>query len=235
MKAPKPTNEQARLDALNDYNILDTAPEAAFDDIVKIASFICGTPTAIMSLIDSERQWFKARVGSSDSETPREQAFCAYTILEPKLLEVEDARKDSRFADNPLVTQSPNIRFYAGAPLLTSEGHALGSLCVIDQTPRRLNADQRDCLERLARQVMTVMELRRVSSKLADVAANVKTLSGMLPICAGCKKVRNDQGYWKQVEAYISEHTNATFSHGLCPQCSEAYFPGVKPTRGKRQ
>src|SRR5262249_45278894 len=118
---------------------------------------------------------------------------------------------------------------------VTSEGHALGSLCVMDQAPRRLNAEQRDCLERLARQVMTVMELRRVSARLAGVAANLKTLSGMLPICAGCKKVRNDQGYWNQVEAFISANTNATFSHGLCPQCSETYFPGIKPTGEKRK
>lgn len=148
-------------------------------------------------------------------------------------MEVEDAQKDDRFVDNPLVTSAPHIRFYAGAPLITADGQSLGSLCVIDRTPRRLSTEQRDCLERLARQVMMNMELRRVSSQLADAAANLKTLSGMLPICASCKKVRNDQGYWKQVESYISERTNATFSHGLCPDCTSKYFPGIKPPERK--
>jgi hypothetical protein len=229
MTAPLPKDEAARLQALRDYNILDTVPEEAFDDAVHIAAFICGTPIATVTLIDSQRQWFKARLGITGTETPREQAFCAHTILEPKLMEVEDAHRDERFAANPLVTGAPNIRFYAGAPLITAEGQALGSLCVIDQAPRRLSTEQRDCLERLARQVMMNLELRRVSSQLAEAAANLKTLTGMLPICAGCKKVRNDQGYWKQVESYISEHTNATFSHGLCPDCSTKYFPGIKP------
>jgi len=229
MKPPIPANEVARLEALRRYDILDTAPEQAFEDITKIAAFICGTSTSIMALIDRERQWFKAKVGEKNSETPREQAFCAYTIMEPQLMEVEDARLDKRFADNPLVTSSPNIRFYAGAPLLTPEGLALGSLCVIDQQPRKLNAGQKESLESLARLVMMTMEMRQVSRKLADAAANIKTLSGMLPICGGCKKIRNDGGYWKQVETYIQEHTDATFSHGLCPDCTGKYFPGIKP------
>jgi len=229
MQAPLPDNEAARLEALRQYRILDTAPEQAFDDITKLAAFICGAPIAIMSLIDRERQWFKSRIGEIGAETPREQAFCAHTILQSHMLEVEDAREDGRFADNPLVTGNPNIRFYAGQPLLTANGHALGSLCVIDRHPRRLSTKQRTCLESLARLVMTTLELRRVSSELAAAAANIKTLSGMLPICGGCKKIRNDGGYWKQVESYIVEHTDATFSHSLCPDCSEKYFPGIKP------
>jgi GAF domain-containing protein len=228
MRAPLPENEVARLEALRRYHILDTAPEKAFDDITKIAAFICGTPIALMALVDRERQWFKSRIGENKTETPREQAFCAFTILQPKLMEVEDAREDSRFVDNPLVTGAPNIRFYAGAPLLTHEGTALGSLCVIDRQPRKLSQEQRECLESLARFVMTTMELRQASSKLAETAANVRTLSGMLPICSGCKEIRNDQGYWQQVEVYLQQNTDATFSHGLCPKCSEKYFPGIK-------
>ncbi|HTI98009.1 MAG TPA: GAF domain-containing protein [Dongiaceae bacterium] len=228
MRIPLPKNEAARLQALIEYDILDTAPEQAFDDIVQLAAYICGTPTAFMSLVDGERQWFKSRRGGTQQETPREHAFCAYTILEPSIMEVEDAQLDQRFASSPLVTQAPNIRFYAGAPLLTSGGHALGSLCVTDQKPRRLRPEQRDCLTRLARQVIYNLELRRVSAKLADAVANVKTLAGMLPICAHCKRVRNDQGYWSQVEAYVTEHTDATFTHGLCPDCSEKMFPDLK-------
>jgi GAF domain-containing protein len=209
MKAPLPDNEAARLEALRQYQILDTAPEQAFDDITRLAAFICGTPTAIMALIDRERQWFKSRVGEPNSETPREQAFCAHTILQPDLLEVEDAQKDSRFADNPLVTGGPHIRFYAGQPLITSGGHSLGSLCVIGQHPRKLSNEQKTCMESLARTVMTTMELRRVSAQLADAAANLKTLSGLLPICSGCKKIRNDKGYWNQVETYIAQYTDA--------------------------
>ena len=233
MKAPIPDNEAARLAALQEYKILDTAPEQAFDDITRVAAFICGTPTAIMALIDRERQWFKSKIGESATQTPREQAFCAYTILQPGLLEVEDAQVDNRFSDNPLVLGAPNIRFYAGAPLLTNSGHALGSLCVIDQQPRKLSAGQKACLESLARMVMTTLELRRVSGKLADTLANVKTLSGLLPICSGCKKIRNDEGYWNQVEVYVSKHTDAAFTHGFCPECSEKYFPGIKPKGGR--
>ena len=233
MKPPVPATEVARLEALRQYDILDTAPEQAFDDVTKLAAFICGTPTAIMSLIDRERQWFKAKVGLPANEMPREQAFCAYTILQPDLLEVEDARTDARFADNPLVTGLRGIRFYAGQPLITDSGHALGSLCVIDQQPRKLSPEQKACLESLARMVMTTLELRRVSSLLAETSANVKSLSGLLPICSGCKKIRNDKGYWNQVEVYISKHTDAEFTHGFCPDCSEKYFPGVRPAAPK--
>lgn len=233
MKAPLPDDEAARLAALQQYHILDTAPENAFDDITKIAAFICGTPIAVMTLVDRERQWFKSRLGLTARETPREHAFCAHTILQTDLLEVEDAREDFRFANNPLVLGAPNIRFYAGAPLITNSGHALGSLCVIDRQPRKLSAVQRECLESLARMVMTTLELRQVSRELADAMANVKTLSGLLPICSGCKKIRNDEGYWNQVEVYISKHTDAHFTHGFCPECSEKYFPGIKPKSSK--
>jgi len=233
VKAPLPDNEAARIAALQQYNILDTAPEQTFDDITKVAAYICGTPIAIMALIDRERQWFKSRIGQPAQETPREQAFCAHTILQTELLEVEDARNDGRFSDNPLVLGSPHIRFYAGAPLITPSGHALGSLCVIDKQPRKLEPAQKECLESLARMVMTTLELRRVSSELANTMGKMKTLSGLLPICSGCKKIRNDGGYWNRVEVYIAEHTDAQFTHGMCPECSAKYFPGIKHPSAK--
>lgn len=229
MKVPTPANETDRLETLKGYQILDTAPKETFDDIVKIAASICGTPIAIMSLVDDERQWFKAQLGLPERQTARDHAFCAYTILEPELMEVEDALQDERFSHNPLVLRAPNIRFYAGAPLLAPGGQAMGSLCVIDRAPRKLSEEQKSSLTSLARLVMTTLELRRVSAELAEASANIKTMSGLLPICASCKQVRNDDGYWQQVEVYIQNNTDATFTHGLCPGCSEKYFPGIKP------
>lgn len=161
MKAPLPSNEAARLNALRQYKILDTPPEKAFDDLTRLAAFICGTPAAQISLVDADRQWFKSKVGLEASETSRNIAFCAHTILEPQLFIVRDAYEDERFFDNPLVTSEPKIRFYAGAPLVTPDGFALGALCAVDHIPRDLSPQQQEALEVLARQVVTQMQLRR--------------------------------------------------------------------------
>jgi hypothetical protein len=168
-KAPLPPNEEQRLAALRQYQILDTAPENSFDELVRLAAHICGTPIALVSLVDEHRQWFKAKFGVDVQETPRDVAFCAHAILSPKEpLVVPDATQDPRFADNPFVTQEPHIRFYAGVPLVTPEGQALGTLCVVDFQPRQLSPEQLDQLKALAHQVVAQLELRRTLRELAQ-------------------------------------------------------------------
>ena len=166
--APLPDNEQKRLQELLDFNILDTEPEAGFDNIVHLASTICETPISAIALIDEYRQWFKASIGLNVKETSREVAFCAHTILGDGICVVPDALSDERFHDNELVTYEPNIRFYAGAPLRTRNGYSIGSLCVMDRVPRELNKTQVLALEILARHVTTHLELRLANQKIMN-------------------------------------------------------------------
>jgi GAF domain-containing protein len=153
--------EAERLEALHQCHILDTDPEEAFDDLTRLAAHICGVPISAVSLVDEHRQWFKSIQGLPVRETGRDVAFCAHTIGQPDLMVIPDAHEDRRFADNPLVTGDPNIRFYAGAPLVTADGHALGSLCVIDRVPRQLTPEQESALRLLARQATLQLEMAR--------------------------------------------------------------------------
>jgi anti-sigma regulatory factor (Ser/Thr protein kinase) len=202
------TDETARLAALRNYRILDTAPERAFDDLTLIASQICDTPIALISLVDEDRQWFKARVGVDVHETSRSIAFCAHAIQQRGIFSVRDALDDQRFRDNPMVVAEPHIRFYAGAPIVTPEGHALGTLCVVDRVPRQLTVEQERELDALRRQVEAQLELRRNLIELKRALAerdraeseqakliielreslnSVNKLSALIPLSSGCE------------------------------------------------
>lgn len=176
MHAPAPSGETARLAALYELDVLDTPPEKDFDDIVSLAASVCGTPMAMVSLIDTDRQWFKAKIGTDVTETSRDLSICAHAILGRDLLVVPDARQDARFADNPDVEAEPGIRFYAGAPLVTTDGFSLGTLCVIDQQPRDLGAEQRQALRALAGQVTAQLEMRRYATAVTNSTARLQEL-----------------------------------------------------------
>lgn len=371
MKTPDFTQDMARVKRLHSYQILDTDSEQRFDDLARLASHICGTPVAMITLIDSDRQWVKSSVGYPPVHVPRETAFCSHTILGNEMLIIRDAAEDKRFEHHPLVTGETHLRFYAGMPFFSFDGFALGSLCVLDDKPRDLSDEQKDALRALARQVEDQMELRRhlldmksqmdeksaadedtrrreeyirkiletsrdgvlveenekvvfmntayaklfgrasanelMGLHLSELAAphdlprlleygrrrslgeeapslydfqirnkngdfvdveasvsvftyedkkyiitfardimerkrnekerekliaelkaalgEVKTLSGLLPICASCKKIRDDKGYWNQLEYYIEAHTKAMLTHGICPECVQKLYP----------
>ena len=166
MKAPLPPDERARLETLRQFKILDTEPEPVYDDIARLAAYVCHTPTALITFVDEGRQWFKSHEGFGPRETPRDVSFCAHAILQPGPLVVTDTLDDERFRDNPFVLESPYIRFYAGFPLTSDEGHRVGTLCVIDTERRRLFDDQREALGRLSRVLTALLNARRTVAYL---------------------------------------------------------------------
>lgn len=180
MKTDMPVNEDLRLADLYQYNILDTAEEDEFDHLVKLASRICNAPISLISLIDAERQWFKARIGFDEKETPRDTSFCSHGILNGDIFIVPDAASDTRFADNPMVTGGQGIRFYAGVPLTSQAGNKLGMLCVKDTVPRNLNPDQQEALIMLGKQVVRQMELRVKNKELERITESQRRIISII-------------------------------------------------------
>lgn len=225
------TPEEARIAAVQRYNILDTPPEESFDELARVAALVCGTPVAVISIIDKARQWFKARVGMDATETPRSIAFCDHAIKEPNnVLVVPDATSDPRFSDHPLVTGDAHIRFYAGAPLVTPDGFALGTICAVGQSTKTLTPEQTDAMAVLAKQVIAQLELRRGMTELAIANAKLQELveQGRLPpeiavrVCAWTRTVQIGSGPWQSIEEFIQNTVGVRVVHGISPEAMRA-------------
>jgi GAF domain-containing protein len=227
--------DAARLQALYAYAILDTPAEKEFDEYTQLAAYICDTPYSLISLVEVKRQWFKSAFGLADRETPIDQSICRHAIEQNRILVIPDTTLDERTRLNPLVAGDPGFRFYAGAILKSREGQPLGTLCVLDQKPRKLSDAQIHALEILARKVMANLELRlalqslaTTSSALQTVRADLRSLERLLPICASCKKIRSEDDQWHPVETYLRNQTGANLTHGYCPTCAAAYLADLR-------
>jgi diguanylate cyclase (GGDEF)-like protein/PAS domain S-box-containing protein len=225
MKPKAESKEAARLEALRQCNILDTAAEEQFDDLTRLASLLCRTPVALISLVDKDRVWFKSRIGYKPKEIPRVGAFCTHAIRQTDLLVVGDTPKDERFKTSPLVNSEPYARFYAGMPLVTSEGHALGTLCVIDAIPRKLNQEQREALKVIARQVALLLESRRTCPSLPEDERKT----------AGRKLSQESQNAYEARLRCVVDHniTGISFSdlEGTISEANDAFFKMVGYSR----
>ncbi|HEY1170792.1 MAG TPA: PAS domain S-box protein [Verrucomicrobiae bacterium] len=229
MKAPGlPKNEVRRLEALRQYDLLDTLPEQALDDLTTLTAQICGTPTCLISLVDENRQWFKSKVGLSISQTPRDISFCAHAIMQSDLFIVPDATKDDRFADNPLVADG--LRFYAGTPLLTPNGEALGALCIMDRVPRQITSQQQNALRIIGRQVMTQLELRRQTRELAESETRLHIVTENARV--GLFMVDRDHRYLyanKNYAEIVQRPLDEIIGHNLQEVLSDIYLSHVRP------
>ncbi len=203
-------DENERLEVLRNYHVLDTPPEKAFDDLVRLAAYICGTSISLVSLIDAERQWFKANLGLEQfSETHRDAAFCQYAMLSDDVFEVRDTTLDPLFQQNPLVVNNPNIRFYAGAALVSPEGLPLGTICALDTEPRALTDQQRDAMRILAREVVAHLELRRARLQLEQEQQKLEGLLRMANNAAETMFVGSrNEIFVKQDHKLVRVHTN---------------------------
>lgn len=225
--ACKPINEEQRLKALSEYRILGSRPEESYDNITRIAALACNVPIALISLVDRERQWFKSKVGVAVNETSRDISFCAHTILNPDPMVVEDALFDQRFKDNPLVTEEPHIRLYAGFPLETPTEDRLGTLCVIDRIPKSLTNTQFKIMQSLANQVVVQLELRKRSFALMEEFCRMHNNQGLIRTCSYCRSVKDHKGTWKPFDQFMMQHSTLNFSHGICQSCMSEHFPDI--------
>ena len=210
--APLPNDEAKRLATLRSCRVLDTPPELEFDDLARMAALTCDVPVALVSLVDADRQWFKAKVGLEATETPRDDAFCAHAILGADLFVVPDALADARFADNPLVVGSPHIRFYAGAPIVAADGSCLGTVCAIDTRPRDLTERQRCALQALSRQVAALLALRQslnqcgvLSKELGATTRRLEVVvrascDGIFDLDLGSRRITLSQRAWEMLD-----------------------------------
>ena len=226
--------EEIRLRSLAEFRILGTEPESCYDDITQIAASTCDVPISLMTLVDKDRQWFKSKIGLEIKQTPRDWSFCTHAIKENTPLIIEDALKDKRFINNPLVTSDPKIRFYAGFPLKTNDGNKLGTLCVIDRKPGFLNPRQLNIMKLLSNQIVSFLELRKRSLKLLDALTNLHKQEGILSVCSYCREVKNKDGDWQHLEKYLSSISDIRFSHGVCDICMEKHFPDVVDAWNKK-
>lgn len=190
---PKPSNEFERLKALRSFNIMDTEPDQFFDNVTALASYICGTSMALVTFIEEERQWFKSKIGLDSTETTRDEAFCAYAIHQSDTMVVSDPLLDERFSNNPLVTGNPNIRFYAGAPLMTSDGYGLGTLCVLDSKKIELSHDQLKALDELRDMTMKYMELQKGKQERARLDKEMEMMQERVGFMLKEVEVKNSE------------------------------------------
>ena len=211
--APLPENEAQRLQTLRLYEVLDSEPEQVFDDITEASARIFETPICLVSFVDEKRQWFKSSVGLDVNETGRDIAFCSHAILGDETFVVEDAKYDHRFADNPLVEGDPKIRFYAGAPLTAADDSKLGTLCIIDTTPRAIDPDRLQILSVLRDAVVANLELRRL-------ARQANKPQELIAVCAWCNRIRDAESQrWLHPDEYLQSRNEVT--HSICEKCRD--------------
>ena len=215
---------ERRQKALEEYRIWDAKEVSQFETLTTLASTVCETPIAIISLLDSHRQWFLSRYGLNGAgaplETPLDISFCIHTIsqAEEGVCIVHDAQKDERFAENPFVTGEPHVRFYAGVPLITLEGVPIGALSVIDRRARELSEAQIQTLKLLAQLTIQLLESRKNSQELFGIVEELKVFEGYWNLCVYCRRLKADDT-WVQFEHFVRSHTNADFTHGVCKEC----------------